>query len=131
MLQIQNGKLQINGVAFSLPEGFFIESADANGCSLRGNNIFLQVGVEDSPLGVEETLLSDVGEEKDYRPASEVIDVTRADKRGKAVFSYSQEPDVYCYEERFALENGKQFFVLVEAYGENKPSPKQMQAFVK
>lgn len=124
MLQIKNGKIQIDGVVFSLPDGFFIKQVDENTCSFRLGNIFLQMGVEESPLPVEEILLDGVN------APSEIFDVTRGDLQGKAVFSYASEPAVRGYEERFALENGKQFFVFVEVYGENAISNEQMQALV-
>ena len=124
MLQIKNGKIQTEGVAFSLPDGFFIERIDANACSFRLGNIFLQMGVEESPASVEEILLD--GEHK----PSEIFNVTHNDLQGKAVFSYASEPTVHGYEERFALKSGKQLFVLVEAYGENAISNEQMQALV-
>lgn len=124
MLQIKNGKIQIGGVAFSLPDGFFIKQVDENACSFRLGNIFLQMGVEESPLPVEEILLDGVN------VPSEVFNVTRGDLQGKAVFSYASEIGVRGYEERFALQSGKQFFVLVEVYGENAISNEQMQALV-
>ena len=124
MLQIQNGKIQIDGVAFSLPDGFFIKRVDENACCFCLGNIFLQIGVEESPLPVEEILLDSAN------APSEIFNVTRASLQGKAVFSYANEPNVHSYEERFALKSGKQFFVLVEVYGENALSNQQMQALV-
>ncbi len=124
MVQIKNGKIQIEGVAFSLPDGFFIESVDANACSFRLGNIFLQIGVEESPLPLEEILLNGAN------ATSEIFNVTRGDLQGKAVFSYASEIDVHCYEERFALKGGKQLFAVVEIYGENALSNPQMQALI-
>lgn len=124
MVQIKNGKIRIGGVSFSLPDGFFIERVDENACSFRLENILLQMGVEESPLPVEDVLLDDAN------APSGILDVTRAGMQGKAVFSYVSEIGVRCYEERFALKDGKQFFALVEVYGENALSKEQMQTLI-
>ena len=130
MLQIQNGKIKLDGAAFSLPEGFFIESVNENSCAFRLGGILLQIGVEESPFGVERILLDGVGDNQDYLLASELLCVSRGDKQGKALFACANGSNARYYEERFALANGKQLFIVVEGHNENLLSQKEIQDFL-
>lgn len=130
MLKIQNGKIKVGEVAFSLPENFFIESVNESSCAFRLDDIFLQIGVEESPFGVEQILLDNVGEHQDYLPASELLCVSRGNKRGKAVFAYAKENKLYYYEERFDLANGSHLFIVAEGRNKNLLSQKEIQDFL-
>ena len=119
MFKIENGKLQIHGVAFSLPQNFFIQEINQNSAKFTRGDLRIEIGVEDSPASVETILKDNVGKIYDYAPASEVFPISRAGKNGYALFACAHLGTERYLEERFALDNNKQLFIVISQHGQD------------
>lgn len=119
MFKIENGKLQIHGVAFSLPQNFFIQEITQNSCKFFCDNVRIELGVEDSPASVQTILNDNVGKTQDYAPASEIFPILRAGKNGYALFAFAHLGTERYLEERFSLGNNKQLFIVISQHGQD------------
>ena len=121
MIYVQNGKLTLSGVSFALPDGFalgFYGGEDALTFT-RDDGAYIELGAEESARGAKDIIVDLLGEDGPYLQAGELRSVSRAGLCGVAVFAYEKENGERYYDERYALKDGRQFYIVIGEKGEN------------
>ena len=116
MIKIEDGKLRMGKVVFPLPDGFYLTPHTDYACedgitfSLPESQMQIFLGIEQTDASPKEELLSIADGELCFQQ-SEVFEIQRTGKTGKAMYYQEEDGDCF-YEERFALEDTKKHFVL-------------------